>query len=127
MELACGLVVVAAVLLAARRSSLGAQVVGLVTALAGAAVVAAPGRARDLLDTLPERLHSLGGLGANLAHHLVADAASGRLMLYGLALLAVGVVARGARRAGRREERLRAETEGLGQQHGPGAVRHRTR
>ncbi|WP_341360059.1 hypothetical protein V5H98_02070 [Georgenia sp. M64] len=107
VELAAGLVVTAALLLAARWSSLGATTVGAVVLVLALVAVALPAQATTFLDTLSGTLGALGSLGDNAAFHLDNDVSTGRLALYGLGLLVVGVVSHGARRLGRREERLR--------------------
>lgn len=111
-ELVGGLLVTAVVLLAARWSSVGAIVTGSLALAAGLVVVAAPLPTQDAVEPVLSRLSELGGLGANLAHHLLADAATARLVLYGAALVLVGVVSHGARRLGRAEERTRAAAAG---------------
>jgi hypothetical protein len=105
-ELAGGLVVLAVVLLAARWSSLGAIVTGVLVLVVGVPFVAAPRWTQSLLEPVTDRLDSLDALdslGGNLAHHLLASGSTGRLVVYGLALVLVGVVSHGARRQGRRE------------------------
>ncbi|UNX55241.1 hypothetical protein MF406_02880 [Georgenia sp. TF02-10] len=120
-ELACGLVLTAVVLLAARWSSVGALVVGALVLLAGIAVVAFPAEAREVLEQVADRLRGLGQLGTNAAQHLLADAGSARLALYGLALLCTGIVSHGARRQGRTEERRRSAYERSRRATGPDA------
>lgn len=107
VELVAGLVVTAVVLLAARWSSLGAQILGLLVLLGGLAFVVVPARTAAFLEPALAWLQDRGDLGANVADHLVADGSAGRLALYGLGLLVIGVVSHGARRLGRAEERTR--------------------
>ncbi|MPV37396.1 hypothetical protein [Georgenia subflava] len=107
IELVAALVVVAAVLLLARWSSVGAIVTGVVVLLAGLAFVVVPGLTREVLEPALEWLRGFNDLGGNVAHHLTADGPAGRIALYGLALILVGVVSHGARRLGRSEERSR--------------------
>ena len=125
VELVCGLVVLAVVIVVARWSSLGALVVGALVLLAGAAFVLLPGATADALAPVLDRVRDLGDLGGNVAHHLLADGPSGRLAQAGLALVLVGVVSHGARRLGRAEERGRREAA----RHdlGRGAARHGVR
>ncbi|KAE8763684.1 hypothetical protein [Georgenia thermotolerans] len=125
VELVCGLLVLAVVLLAARWSSLGALVVGALVLLAGAAFVLLPGPTADALAPVLDQVRSQGDLGGNVAHHLLADGPSGRLAQAGLTLVLVGVVSHGARRLGRAEERGRREAarRDLGQ----GGARHGVR
>lgn len=110
VELAAALLVTAVVLLAARWSSVGAILTGSLVLLGGLAFVAIPLQVRDAVEPALERVGDLGGLGANLGHHLLADGSTGRLVLYGAALVLLGVVSHGARRQGRAEERARAES-----------------
>lgn len=125
VELVCGLLVLAVVIVAARWSSLGAVVVGSLVLLAGAAFVLLPGATADALAPVLDRVRDLGDLGGNVAHHLLADGPSGRLAQAGLTLVLVGVVSHGARRLGRAEERGRREAA----RHdlGRGAARHGVR
>jgi len=122
-ELVAGLILTAAILLAARWSSLGAQVVGILVLLAGLAFVFLPSQTAVLIEPAVTWLEDLNALGRNAAHHLLADGPSGRLALYGLGLLALGVVSHGARRLGRAEERAReayAVRTGRSGRHGSG-------
>ncbi|MHB1063682.1 MAG: hypothetical protein ACYC1Z_04170 [Georgenia sp.] len=109
-ELAAAILVTVVVLLAARWSSVGAILVGSLVLLGGLAFVALPLRVQDVLGPGLDRAADLGGLGVNIGHHLLADGAAGRFVLYGTGLVLVGVVSHGARRLGRAEERTRAET-----------------
>lgn len=111
IELAAGLVVVAVVLLAARWSALGATVMGVVVLLAGAAFIGVPAQTATSLDPVLTWLEDWNAFGGNVAHHVQEDGPTGRLALYGLTLLLVGVVAAGARRHGRAEQRRREAYE----------------
>lgn len=108
VELGAGLVVTTVVLLTARWSSLGALVTGTVVLLAGLTFVVVPAQTAAFLEPAVVWLRNLNDLGGNVAHHLLVDGPTGRLALYGLGLLLTGVVAHGARRLGRAEERSRA-------------------
>lgn len=123
VELAAGFVVTAVVLLTARRSSLGALVTGTLVLLAGLTFVVIPAETASFLEPATTWLWNLNALGGNVAHHLMVDGPSGRLALYGLGLLLTGLVARGARRRGRAEERTReayARSTGRSARHGNG-------
>ncbi|MGC5615435.1 hypothetical protein [Georgenia sp. Z1491] len=105
-ELGAGAVLVLLLVLLARVSSLGAWVWGIVGTVLGAAWLVVPGPLSDLLDPVLDGLTNLSGvesLGENIAAHLVTDGTSGRLLMYGLALLGVAIATHGARRAGRAE------------------------
>lgn len=97
----------------ARRSSLGAWLMGLVTLVVGLPWVMAPGiTAASVLSTLTA-LTNTGSLGANLSHHLQASGYSGRFALLGIALLGLAYVSHSARRTGREEEALRTSIEAI--------------
>ena len=97
----------------ARRSSLGAWLMGLVTLVVGLPWVMAPGiTAASALTTLTA-LTNTGSLGANLSHHLQASGYSGRFALLGIAILGLAYVSHSARRTGREEEALRTSIEAI--------------
>lgn len=108
LELGGGLLVLAVVLLAARWSSLGAIITGSLVLVLGVPFVAVPAWTQEILGGVTDWLQGLGDFGSNVAHHLVASGSTGRLVVYGLALIFIGVVSHGARRQGRRQERLLA-------------------
>lgn len=107
-----GSVIIAAILfVVARRSSLGAWLMGLGTLIVGLPWVMAPGiTATSALAALTV-LTNTGSLGANLTHHLQASGYSGRFVLMGVALLGLAYVSHSARRSGRDEEALRTSIE----------------
>ena len=110
-ELLGALIISAILFVVARRSSLGAWLVGLVTLIVGLPWVMAPGiTAASALSALTT-LTNTGSLGANLSHHLQASGYSGRFALLGVAILGVAYVSHSARRAGRDEEALRTSIE----------------
>ena len=107
-----GAVLISAILfVTARRSSLGAWLMGLLTLVIGLPWVMAPGiTAASALSALTA-LTNTGSLGANLSHHLQASGYSGRFALLGIALLGLAYVSHSARRTGRAEEALRISLE----------------
>ena len=107
-----GAVVISAILFAvARRSSLGAWLMGIVTLIVGLPWLMAPGiTATSVLSALTA-LTNTGSLGANLSHHLQASGYSGRFALLGIALIGLAYVSHSARRTGRAEEALRTSIE----------------
>ena len=107
-----GAIVITVILCAtARRSSLGAWFMGVITLLAGLPWVLTPGiTASTLLDPLTV-LANTSSLGSNLAHHLQASGYSGRFALLGFALMGLAYVSHSARRTGRAEEALRVSLE----------------
>ncbi len=105
LELAGGLLVLIAVLLAARWSSVGAIVTGSLVLVVGVPFVAVPAWTQDLLEPVTDWLSTLGDFGDNVAHHLVATGSTGRFVVYGVALIFIGVVSHGARRKGRLDVR----------------------
>ena len=107
-----GAVLVCVILFAlARRSSLGAWIMGVLTLAAGLPWILAPGvTASSLLGALTS-LSQTGPVGANLMHHLQASGYSGRFVVLGALLMGVAYVSHSARRAGRAEEALRTSLE----------------
>lgn len=107
-----GAIVISAILfVTARRSSLGAWLMGIVTLVVGLPWLMAPGITEaSVLPTLTA-LTNTGSLGANLSHHLQASGYSGRFALLGIALMGLAYVSHSARRTGRAEEALRVSLE----------------
>ena len=107
-----GAIIISAILfVVARRSSLGAWLMGIVTLIVGLPWLMAPGiTAASALSTLTA-LTNTGSLGANLSHHLQASGYSGRFALLGIALIGLAYVSHSARRTGRAEEALRTSIE----------------
>ena len=107
-----GAIIISAILfVTARRSSLGAWLMGIVTLIVGLPWLMAPGiTAASVLPTLTA-LTNTGSLGANLAHHLQASGYSGRFALLGVVLMGLAYVSHTARRTGRAEEALRTSRE----------------
>ena len=109
-----GAIVITVILCAtARRSSLGAWFMGVITLLAGLPWVLTPGiTASTLLDPLTV-LANTSSLGSNLSHHLQASGYSGRFALLAIVLMGLGYVSHSARRKGRAEEALRTSIEAI--------------
>jgi len=107
-----GAIIISAILfVVARRSSLGAWLMGIVTLIMGLPWLMAPGiTATSVLSALTA-LTNTGSLGANLSHHLQASGYSGRFALLGIALIGLAYVSHSARRTGREEEALRTSIE----------------
>ena len=107
-----GAILISAILfVTARRSSLGAWLMGIVTLIVGLPWLMAPGiTAASALSALTA-LTNTGSLGANLSHHLQASGYSGRFALLGIALIGLAYVSHSARRTGRAEEALRTSIE----------------
>ena len=107
-----GAIVISAILfVTARRSSLGAWLMGIATLVVGLPWLMAPGITEaSVLSTLTA-LTNTGSLGANLSHHLQASGYSGRFALLGIALMGLAFVSHSARRTGRAEEALRVSLE----------------
>lgn len=107
-----GSILIAAILfMVARRSSLGAWLMGLGTLIVGLPWVMAPGITATSALAALTALTNTGSLGANLSHHLQASGYSGRFVLLGVALLGLAYVSHAARRTGRDEEALRTSIE----------------
>ena len=107
-----GAIIISAILFVlARRSSLGAWLMGIVTLIVGLPWLMAPGiTAASVLSTLTA-LTNAGSLGANVSHHLQASGYSGHFALLGIALIGLAYVSHSARRTGRAEEALRTSIE----------------
>ena len=107
-----GAIVISAILfVTARRSSLGAWLMGIVTLIVGLPWLMAPGITGASVLSALTALTKTGSLGANLSHHLQASGYSGRFVLLGVALLGLAYVSHSARRTGRAEEALRISLE----------------
>ncbi|MBS5722651.1 MAG: hypothetical protein KHW55_01980 [Actinomyces sp.] len=107
-----GAIMISAILfVTARRSSLGAWLMGLVTLIVGLPWLMAPGITGASLLSALTALKGTGSLGANLSHHLQASGYSGRFALLGIALIGLAYVSHSARRTGRAEEALRVSLE----------------
>ena len=97
----------------ARRSSLGAWIMGLLFLLIGMPGVLAPGITAKALQAPLTALSSASPFGENLMHHLQATGYSGRFVLLGVLLMGVGYISHSARRTGRSEEALRTSIEAV--------------
>ena len=107
-----GTIIISAILFAtARRSSLGAWLMGIVTLIVGLPWLMAPGMTGASVLSALNALTNTGSLGANLSHHLQASGYSGRFALLGIALMGLAYVSHSARRTGRAEEALRVSLE----------------
>ena len=107
-----GAIIISAILfVTARRSSLGAWLMGIVTLIVGLPWLMAPGMTAASALSALTALTNTGSLGANLSHHLQASGYSGRFALLGIALIGLGYVSHSARRTGRAEEALRTSIE----------------
>lgn len=109
-----GAIIVAVILFAtARRSSLGAWIMGVATLIVGLPWVLAPGITASTLLASLNALSASSSLGANLSHHLQASGYSGRFAILGIVLMGVGYLSHSARRTGRAEEALRTSIEAV--------------
>ena len=107
-----GAIIISAILFAtARRSSLGAWLMGIVTLIVGLPWLMAPGITGASVLSALTALTNTGSLGANLSHHLQASGYSGRFVLLGVVLMGLAYVSHSARRTGRAEEALRTSLE----------------
>ena len=107
-----GAIIISAILfVTARRSSLGAWLMGIVTLVVGLPWLMAPGITGASVLSALTALKGTGSLGANLSHHLQASGYSGRFALLGFALMGLAYVSHSARRTGRAEEALRVSLE----------------
>ena len=93
--------------LMARASSLGAQLWGILVALAGLTAVVVPQLGAWCMKQLDVAIGSYNGFTGNIVHHLDADLGSGRIALFGLLLFLTGAMIHAARKsAARRAEAL---------------------
>lgn len=107
-----GAIIISAILfVTARRSSLGAWLMGIVTLIVGLPWLMAPGITQASALSALTALTNTGSLGANLSHHLQASGYSGRFALLGVVLVGLAYVSHSARRTGRAEEALRTSLE----------------
>ena len=107
-----GAIIISAILfVTARRSSLGAWLMGIVTLIVGLPWIMAPGITEASVLSALTALTNTGSLGATLSHHLQASGYSGRFALLGIALMGLAYVSHSARRTGRAEEALRVSLE----------------
>ena len=80
---------------------------GSLVALIGGAFVLFPAVTQDFAEPYLQWLRDYNDFGGNIAHHLVADGSTGRILVAGIALILVGIVSHNARRRGRREQTIR--------------------
>ena len=107
-----GAIIISTILfVTARRSSLGAWLMGIVTLIVGLPWLMAPGITKASVLSALTALTNTGSLGANLSHHLQASGYSGRFVLLGIVLMGLAYVSHSARRTGRAEEALRVSLE----------------
>lgn len=111
LEFAAAVACVILLVLPARWSSVGAFFSGLVFLVVGLPFLVVPALTANFLDPAITALNNFNAFGANVAHHLVADGSTGRLVIYGLALILLGFVSHGARRKGRKEAAVAGQQE----------------
>ncbi len=100
LELLGGFVVLAVIWLRARVSSLGAQVIGAIVALAGLAALVVPKLGNDVVTMLGDAIGGYNDFTGNVVFHLGNDLGSGRIAAFGIILFMTGLAAHGARRRG---------------------------
>ena len=104
LEILGGTAACAAALFMISRSSLGAFVVGAISAVIGLPFVLMPGVTKSILGSTVERLQAHSDLGRALSTYVMDDGLSGRFILMGVLTIMVAVVAHLARRAGQRKQ-----------------------
>lgn len=107
LGLGMGLVAMTAVVLVGRWSSVGVSIAGALGTLAGLTFLVFPARTLEVLADQQDTFERFGGFGANVYLYLVESGLRGYFVVGGVLLVLVGVVSHGARRKGRREERVR--------------------
>ncbi|WP_232022988.1 hypothetical protein [Actinomyces viscosus] len=103
LEILGGTAACATALFMISRSSLGAFVVGAVSAVIGLPFVLMPGVVQSVIGPTVDRLQAHSDLGLALSTYVMDDGLSGRFILMGVLTAMVAVVAHLARRAGRSE------------------------
>ncbi|MFT0848341.1 hypothetical protein VR010_11385 [Actinomycetaceae bacterium L2_0104] len=102
-ELAGGIAVVALIWLLARVSSLGALIIGALTAILGLLALVLPTFTQDsIIARLDRAIGDFNDLTSNVIHHVTLDLGSGRMLMFGAILLLTGMVSHSARRRGER-------------------------
>ena len=104
LEILGGTAACATALFMISRSSLGAFVVGALSAVIGLPFVLMPGVTQSFLGPTVDRLQAHSDLGNALSTYIMDDGLSGRFILMGVLTIMVAVVAHLARRAGQREQ-----------------------
>ena len=99
-ELFGGLIALLVLILIARASSLGAQIFGFVLTVGGLAALIIPNTVQSWLSELDSQIGGINAFTGNVVHHLGFDFGSGRIAIFGIVLLASGLAAHFARRAG---------------------------
>lgn len=99
-ELFGGLVALLVLILIARASSLGAQIFGFVLTVGGLVALIIPNTVQSWLSELDSQIGGINAFTGNVVHHLGFDFGSGRIAIFGIVLLASGLAAHFARRAG---------------------------
>lgn len=100
VELVGGMVVLVLIALLARASSFGAQLWGIILMVAGFVAVILPSLGQQAISWLDGAIGDINPFTGNVVHHLNMDLGSGRIAVFGLVILLLGVVAHYARRAG---------------------------
>ncbi len=100
LELLGGFVVLAVIWMKARASSLGAQVIGAIVAIAGIVALVVPTLGNDVVESLNNAIGGYNAFTGNVVYHLGNDLGSGRIATFGLILFLTGLAAHGARRRG---------------------------
>ncbi|AWE41610.1 MULTISPECIES: hypothetical protein [unclassified Actinobaculum] len=103
LELLGGIAVATLIALLARASSLGVTVAGVILSLFGCLALVLPRWTQgSIIDTLDTAIGDINPLCGNIVHHLGLDLGSGRMLMFGAALMLAGVISHGARRRGQR-------------------------
>lgn len=100
LELLGGFVVLAVIWMMARASSLGAQVIGAIVAIAGIVALVVPTLGNDVVESLNNAIGGYNEFTGNVVYHLGNDLGSGRIATFGVILFHTGLAAHGARRRG---------------------------
>ena len=108
IELFAGVVFVALIGVLSAYSSLGLWITGGLVFLLGLPFLVMPAWSNEFLDNYFEGVRNFNDFGANVVAHLVLTGFTGVLVMTGLTMVIFAWVITAVRRAGRREESMRA-------------------
>ncbi|MDY5584416.1 MAG: hypothetical protein SPG61_01305 [Arcanobacterium sp.] len=111
LELLGGFAVLGLTIYLASKSSLGAQLIGGLTAIAGLVAIIMPGTGKAVIAKLDAAIGGYNAFTGNIVHHLNLDLGSGRIALYGFIVFFVGLTAHVARRRGAERSEITTRRE----------------
>lgn len=111
LELLGGFAVLGLTIYLASKSSLGAQVLGGLIAVAGLFALIMPNYGKAVIAKLDAAIGGYNAFTTNIVHHLNLDLGSGRIALYGFIIFFVGLTAHVARRRGAERSEITTRRE----------------